>query len=59
MIISGRTSIPQRSRTCRAASEGAPTSRSIGVPDEEMGEQVKAVVQPAAGAVPVTNWSAS
>jgi Acyl-CoA synthetases (AMP-forming)/AMP-acid ligases II len=53
MIISGGVNIyPQEVENCLALHPKVFDVAVIGVPDPEMGEQVKAVVQPADGAVP-------
>ncbi len=43
---------PQEVETICCCTRRSPTPRSSGVPDGDLGEQVKAVVQPAAGAEP-------
>jgi len=53
MIISGGVNIyPQETENCLVAHPKVHDVGVIGVPDEEMGEQVKAVVIPAAGVAP-------
>jgi fatty-acyl-CoA synthase len=53
MIISGGVNIyPQEIEDCFALHPKVDDVAVIGVPDEEMGEAVKAVVQPAPGVVP-------
>ncbi|HJP73645.1 MAG TPA: acyl-CoA synthetase [Pseudonocardiaceae bacterium] len=53
MIISGGVNIyPQEIEDCFALHPMVDDVAVIGVPDEEMGEVVKAIVQPAAGATP-------
>ena len=53
MIISGGVNIyPQETENLLSTHPAVADVAVIGVPDEEMGEQVKAVVQPAAGSTP-------
>ena len=60
MIIAGGVNIyPAEIEGEILAHPGVGDVAVFGIPDDDMGEQIKAVVEPAGGSRPATSWRAS